>query len=334
MTILLWSLLGLLLLLVVAHVVAWALYVPIAVRIFDESPWLSCKREDPIEDGEHITFSARDGHRLEGTYLATTRRQRLGVILYCHELMGDRWNAVPYVASLLDEGYDVFTFDFRNHGDSDASPNYQPMPWTTQFELMDVRAAVDYLAERSDADPRGVFVWGVSRGGTAALCALGKDCRVRALAVDGLVPTEQMQLHFTRRFMGIYLEASRKLWENMPEIYIRSLGFWTRMWLTLRKRCRFVNVSRAARQATVPVMLIHGERDSYVPIDCIERVRRGMRTENSLWLVKKTKHNGAIRTDPEGYLQRVRGFFSTPADDVPAEPAGIPLARVAELQPE
>ena len=39
------------------------------------------------------------------------------MIVYCHEYSSDRWSFHPYVDHLRDLGFDLFTFDFRNHGD-------------------------------------------------------------------------------------------------------------------------------------------------------------------------------------------------------------------------
>ncbi len=45
-------------------------------------------------------------------------------MVYCHEFLSDRWSYRPYIDHLRDLGFDVFTFDFRNHGESQAEPGY------------------------------------------------------------------------------------------------------------------------------------------------------------------------------------------------------------------
>ena len=91
------------------------------------------------------------------------------MIVYCHEFLSDRWSFQPYLDHLRDLGYDLFTFDFRNHGESPAEPDYAPMHWTTDHEVRDLRAALAYLRTRPDHDPAGFGLFGVSRGGTTAL---------------------------------------------------------------------------------------------------------------------------------------------------------------------
>ena len=71
------------------------------------------------------------------------------MIVYCHEYLSDRWSFHPYVDHLRDLGYDIFTFDFRNHGASDRDPGYAPLQWTTDHEVRDLRAALAYLRTRA-----------------------------------------------------------------------------------------------------------------------------------------------------------------------------------------
>jgi hypothetical protein len=166
----------------------WFHYYPIVERLIGQVPLLVPEPSKPLTGGEECEFRTADGLTLRGTYLRHRGDRRQGVILFGHELKGDRWNAVPYVTELLDAGFDVLTFDFRNHGASDVDPQYKPRPWITEFDATDVRAAVDYLASRPDADPRGIGILGISRAGGATLCAVGGDPRVGASS-----PTEPIR---------------------------------------------------------------------------------------------------------------------------------------------
>ena len=77
------------------------------------------------------------------------------MLVFCHEYLSDRWSFQPYADGLRDLGFDLFTFDFRNHGASDSDPVYQPLQWVTDHEVRDLRAALAYLRSRPDRDPAG-----------------------------------------------------------------------------------------------------------------------------------------------------------------------------------
>ena len=301
---------------------AWIIFVPITIRIFAEIPWLPAAWHGPMSDGEEVRFRTREGFWLEGTYLRCESGPRRGVIIYCHELNGDRWNATPYISGLRQKGFDVFTFDFRNHGKSDCIPDYQPLPWVTRHEVDDVLAAVNYVCAREGIDSVGVL--GVSKGGTAAFAAATEESRIHGLILDGVIPTEQMQVHFTRRFMPIYVKYGG-FFRKLPDFSLGVLGMWAKLILGYRRKCRFVNIQQTASRLRVPVLFIHGKRDSYVPVSTVEGLRKKIKSGAQLWVVPKAKHNGAIRLVPEAYSSKAILFFER---HLRPTPRPVPSPRV------
>ncbi len=144
-------------------------YAPIIGRIFEEKPLFLPLRLTPETGGEDVRIVTQDGLELVGTYLKATAPTRVGVLVFCHEFLSDRWSFQPYINPLRAIGYDVFTFDFRNHGASQSDPNYKPLQWVTDHEVRDLRAVLAYLRTRADHDPAGVALFGISRGGATAL---------------------------------------------------------------------------------------------------------------------------------------------------------------------
>jgi pimeloyl-ACP methyl ester carboxylesterase len=303
-----WLLIGLLSAIVIGHIICWIVYVPMAVRVFGETPWLPAPWREPLDDGEDVAFPTDDGLMLDGTYLPTGNRHRKGVVLFCHELNGDRWSCTPYVEDLRRQGYDIFSFDFRNHGTSGQSADYEPLPWVTTFDLADVRAAIDYLSSRGDADNTGIGLLGISKGGTVALCATAYDPRVQSLIVDGACPTERMQTYYTRRFAKIFARFSWFV-NCLPDISLRSTSAWTRFIISRRRKCRFVNVDVAARKIRRPVLMIHGRRDNHIPLEIVQDLRNSMPKSTKLWAISEAKHNGSIAVVRETYHRRIARFF-------------------------
>src|SRR5271163_4888532 len=130
-------------------------YIPVVVRIFQEKPLFILPFGQPVADAEDVTLTTPDGLALQGCYLKTPK-PRKGVLLFGLEFGSNRWSCVPYCEFLRDQGFDIFTFEFRNQGESDAQPGYEPLQWVTDFEVHDMQAALAYLKGRSDADPRGI----------------------------------------------------------------------------------------------------------------------------------------------------------------------------------
>ncbi|MCA9099983.1 MAG: alpha/beta fold hydrolase [Pirellulales bacterium] len=292
----------------IATIALWAAYVPSVVQAFSQTPRLIPDPGTPLEEGEDCTFQSNDGFALKGTYLRTPALTRLGVIVFCHELAADRWAAPAYVADLRERGFDVFTFDFRNHGQSDTDENYEPMPWLTEFEVADMQAAVNYVCSRPDADERGIGMLGISRGGTAALYVAARDPRIVAIATDGAFGTELMQIFYIHRFMAIYTAYARLI-AKIPDRLLITLGWWAQWIIGRRRGCRFVAVERQLRRVRQPCLIIHGERDSYVPLNVSTELQRLIGGRTRRWDVEGAKHNQAIKLATDEYHRHLARFF-------------------------
>ena len=312
-------------------------YAPVIGRIFEEKPLFFPLRAKPSADGEEVRFPTADGLNLAGTYFRTRAERRLGVVVFCHEYLGDRWSTLTYLGHLRGLGFDLFSFDFRNHGQSDAEAAYQPLQWLTAHELSDLRAALKYVRGRPDADPAGVGLFGVSRGGSAALCVGGKDPGVWGVATDGAFPTHGTMLAYILRWAEIYVGV-KTIWRNLPIQAYQFLAWSSRKRVQTRLNCRFPNVERAtARLAPRPLLMIHGEKDSYIGPDIARGLFAAAGEPKELWVVPKAKHNRCREVAGQEYFDRVASFFLATAPRVskpavrPATPKPREIASVPEV---
>jgi pimeloyl-ACP methyl ester carboxylesterase len=182
-------------------------YTPVIGRIFQAQPFFMPVKVQPSEHGESVEFMTEDGLRLCGTYLRSRTSEQAGVLVYCHEYLSDRWSFHPYLDQFRDLGFDLFTFDFRNHGESDLDPEYAAMQWTTDHETRDLRAALAYLRSRHDHDPAGFGLFGVSRGGTTALIVAASEPDVWGVITDGAFPTQGTVVSYILRWAQIFVPS-------------------------------------------------------------------------------------------------------------------------------
>ena len=317
----------------------WIRYSPIIGRIFEDAPVFQPLRAEPIRDGEDVRFPTADGFSLAGTYYSTRAPARAGVVVFCHEFLGDRGSASVYVQSLLELGFDLFTFDFRNHGESESEPGYSPLQWVSNRETRDLKAALAYLRKRPDADPAGAGLFGVSRGGSAAICVMAREPRVWGLLTDGAFPTRSTMLSYILRWAEIYV-GSKSLWHSMPLWIFKFAGWAGRMRSQWRLGRRFPDVERAvAKLSPRPLMMIHGERDAYIGTDIARDLFNRAGEPKQLWLVPGAKHNRCREVDPDGYREHVNAFFrrfaprGLSARSESSDTDGHELAAVGPLRP-
>jgi pimeloyl-ACP methyl ester carboxylesterase len=305
-------------------------YGPVIVRIFEERPVFMPLKVTPGEMGEVVTFRTEDGLELSASYLARRKRERAGLLVFCHEYLSDRWSCSPYLDHLRDRGYDIFTFDFRNHGASDCEPDYAPLQWATDREVRDLRAALRYLRSRDDHDPAGFGLFGVSRGGSAALVVASEECDVWAVVTDGAFPTRGTMTAYILRWAEIYVR-SRLFLATVPRWVYAFVGDMSRLRSQRRRNCRFPDIETAARRlAPRPLLMIHGERDTYIGPAIARSLYDHAREPRELWIVPDAKHNRCRECRPEEYEARIARFVAQyaprPSAEPSVEPAPAPLA--------
>jgi dipeptidyl aminopeptidase/acylaminoacyl peptidase len=283
-------------------------YLQHMVRIFQEKPLFVVPRGQPVPGAEDVTVATADGLNLRGCYLKGEGPRR-GVILFGLEFGSNRWACVPYCEHLLRAGYDVFALEPRNQGDSDAQPGYDPLQWVTECEVRDAEAAVAYLKGRPDADPHGVGLFGVSKGGGAGLFVAARDPYLRCCVTDGIFATYTTLVPYMRHWFRIYNDHHVRQ-AMFPSWFYGNLGLIGLGWIEAERHCRFPHLEPALRRLRRPLLMIHGGADTYIKPEMARALFDMTRAEpKEFWLVPEAKHNQAFHLATEEYRRRVLDFF-------------------------
>jgi dipeptidyl aminopeptidase/acylaminoacyl peptidase len=307
-------------------------YLHLMVRIFQEKPLFNIPRGQPLGEAEEVRFPTTDGLMLQGCYLAA-RQPRRGVILFGLEFGSNRWSCRPYCEHLLEAGFDVFAFESRNQGESDRLSGYEPLQWVTDYEVQDAEAALAYLKERPDADPRGVGFFGISKGAGAGLFAASADPYVRCCVTDGVFGTYTTLVPYMRHWFRIY-NNQYNMQGLLPSWYYGLIGLVGLRWIERERHCRFPHLERALpRLKPRPVFMIHGEADNYIKPEMAEALFEQVREPCEFWLVEKAKHNQALHVAGDEYRRRVLEFFekhlaNSQAGDEPGNPREAEAPRL------
>jgi pimeloyl-ACP methyl ester carboxylesterase len=300
-------------------------YTPIISRIFEEKPMFLPLRLAPTSDGEEVRFKTADGLELGGTYLQARSPGRAGVLVFCHEFLSDRWSYQPYTERLRDQGFDVFTFDFRNHGTSACDPVYQPLQWVSDHEVRDLEAALAYLRTRPDHDPAGFGLFGISKGGGTGLVVAAVQPDVWGLITDGAFPTSGTMFTYILRWAEIFIRTRilyAILRDHMPHWVFFMLGALARRQAERRLACRFPDIERAAaRLAPRPWLMIHGAKDAYIGPGIARALFARAGAPKELWIVPGAKHNRCREVDADAYAGRLESFLGTFAPRCPVAAA-------------
>ncbi|MEW6250460.1 MAG: alpha/beta fold hydrolase [Planctomycetota bacterium] len=282
--------------------------------------------------GEPVSFPAYDGVPLQGMLIrANPAAGRRGLIVFAHEYCADMHSCARYCRPLHEAGYDILTFDFRGHGQSECGADYVPRQWVTDLEVHDMRGAAAF-AERwleEQGYPVEFGVFGISRGAGAAILVAAEDPRARVIVCDGAFSTDTTIEYLLRRWAYIFAKV-RFMYENHPPVFWRFLR-WSILHFASREfNCRFPSVRKAIRRMTPrPLLFIHGEKDSYLPVEQSRRLYALAPQPKSLWIAPEAKHNQAVAHHPDLYAELTTSFFDEYLARVPASrPAAVrPSAR-------
>lgn len=277
---------------------------PKIADIFENVPPFNVIPSEPDPLADVVSFTTSDGLTLSGSLLNANVAESPGLVLFMPELHGRHWSARRYCESLVNAGYVVFAFDFRNQGDSAAMAGYQPIHWMTEYEMTDVAAAMEFI----ETDPRlstlPIIAFGVSRGGVAALLAGGRYPRIQAVIADSAFGTMSMIRFFVDRFVSHVIPSW--VYRLLPgwhvEITLRNAVALSEM----RRNVRYVHLEHEVGGLdAASVLLISGGRDSYVTPAIAERLRDIVGRDANLWIADGAKHNMSRATCPRAYDRHV-----------------------------
>ncbi|HVJ68317.1 MAG TPA: alpha/beta hydrolase, partial [Caulifigura sp.] len=236
----------------------------VLIAFFERRPRLRARAYPRHSQAGCFTAQTTDGLTLRGSVIRTSGNQADGVIVYCHEFGGDRWSYQGHCSRQILETHDLVTFDFRNHGQSEAEANYQPTHWLTTRELADVQAVIDWVQSRPEWAGRPLMLMGVSRGANAALAAAATRSVAGVVAV-GAFSTLDLAFHHLldgiRRYAPIFFKV------RFPHWHIRSTLMLAVRWSGLRQGVSFIGLERMIRRLEPDKMLfIAGSDDSHIPV--------------------------------------------------------------------
>ena len=322
--------------LVLFVVLLMAKYVRISLNIFvDTPPPMSMSPMDFQRlIGEEVRFRSFDGTSLRGMFLRSPGGvDYRGTIVFCHEYASDMYSCARYARPLLNAGFDIFTFDFRGHGESSNRGRYRPLQWPSDKELEDVLGAVAYVESilKSEGKPVEVGLFGISRGAGSGLLAAASTPSIKAIVCDGAFCTAQTLAALMKRWARIF--ASFKLvYENHTKSFWRTL-----VWLLIhcaqpKLGCRYLSVSKALRQMKArPIMFIHGQRDSYIRAEQAHYIYDQAGDPKYSWIVPDAKHNQSVILEPEAYALRTVAFFRKYLADEQVKEDDIRAPRPADV---
>ncbi len=298
-----------LLVLILTDLIARIYYGRKALHLIENLPCFEVAQAPPQKQAVPFELQTTDNITLRGSIYYPDEMPPLGIILFCPETSSNHWSAVKYAQGMIDSGYIVVSFDFRNQGESDSLKGYEPMHWVTEYEISDLEAVVNWIGDQEALQDLPLGILGISRGGATALMALSRFPQIKFIATDSSFTNDLLISHYLERWARVIVP--KFFFKFYPLSQMRKT-LDLAIWFSQRKRnCKYVNTASPFEGLSgKQIFMIAGAKDSYVPL-CITKQLKKMLGDlcTELWVVPKTAHNGARTAFPDEYDSRLVAFF-------------------------
>lgn len=247
---------------------------------------------DPRAVGDDASaWSARtgDGLTLRGWYYPTAEHRRLIVLVHG---MGSSWEEMAALGrDLHRQGYDLLLFDLRGHGASD--PSRLTMG---RREREDIRTVLAWAEGRGFSPDRIGWI-GYSLGAATLVMEAAQNPDIRVAVVDSAFGD-----------LPALLRSQLPLHSHLPRLFNPGILLAARLAFGIRTD-DLIPIRSARAWGRRPMLLIHGEEDSIVPVQQARALARAVGPACLTVTLPGVEHVGAYRSDRGGYVSSVDGFF-------------------------
>jgi pimeloyl-ACP methyl ester carboxylesterase len=236
-------------------------------------------------------WSARttDGVTLRGWYLPTPQRRRLIVLV--HGMWSSWLEMAALGRDLHARGHDVLLFDLRGHGQSDSSRLS-----LGRRERADLRAVLRWAEEEGFTRDRIGWL-GYSMGASTLLLEAAQNPEIQVVVMDspyGNLPE--------------LLKSQLSKHSHLPSWFNPGILAAARWCFGLRTD-DLVPIKAARAWGDRPLLLIHGESDSIVPVGQALQIAQAAGASCMTLTLPGVEHVQAYEADPPGYVALIESFF-------------------------
>ncbi len=243
---------------------------------------------------EKVTIVSQDGLRLSGRYYA--REPKKPVLICCHGYRGtptrDFSGGAMYYLNL---GYNVLLIEQRAHLTSEGRSITMGVK-----ERYDLLKWIDYVIERNGPETK-IVLSGISMGGATVLMTCGLDLpkQVVGAIADAAYTSPK----------AIMLKVLKDM--KLPPRFMYCF-LWYGTWLFggVNLSDRTADAIRAVQWTHLPILLIHGEADGFVPCEMGRKIAVANPDRIEFHSFPNAGHGLSYLTDRERYETIAADFLN------------------------
>lgn len=255
--------------------------------------------------GEKISILDSSDKEIEA--LVVGKKNPNYTVIFCHESGANKESWEKYAFFLPEAGCRVLSVDFdEKNQEGHANALTQ---WPEERDVERLLTIIRWVKKAYAQTP--IVLFGVSKGANIALAAAFQTSSVNAVIADGLFSMKEIFRDYIRKWAPILVRPNL-FGEHYPNWVVNiftQLGYWH---CQRRSGRKFVDVEKLLGQKHVPLLMIHGENDDYVPSRHQIFLRRleALRRHGTHWVVPQAGHNEAVTLKRDLYEKEVLDFLN------------------------
>jgi len=243
---------------------------------------------------EDFIVLGADGAELRGWKIKPPMPNGDWVLLF-HGVSDNRTGVLGHAEFLVRHGYSVVMMDSRAHGLSGG--DMATYGWKERYDTVAIANAL-YATE----SVRHLDALGVSMGGAIALQSAAVEPRIEAVVAED--PFASLR-EASYDYAGLHVSPLLGMTLLRPAPIMALDGLEKAGGINPDD----VSPEKAVAERPFPVLLICGTRDRTIPCRHAEQIYRAATGPKELWVVEGAQHASALGHAPQGYEDRVIGFF-------------------------
>lgn len=259
----------------------------------EQYEWLTEAYKIKQKNNEKIVILASDGTKLEGHYYE--RKKNAPLVIFFHGFRSHSYvDGVPIYKIAQKEKWNVLLVSMRAHDESEG--NIFTLGVKERYDCVDwANWAAKHFGRETP-----IFLMGISMGASVAMMSsnLGLPKSVRGIIDDcGFTSTMEMIDVNCKSHLPDYIPT--RMFDFFVEM---GTSVWGHFCISKADACKAVS------QTDIPILIIHGDRDTQAPLSMAYRLYDSCSSEKQLYVVHGANHADNYRKDPEGYENVIAQF--------------------------
>ena len=216
-------------------------------------------------------------------------------VIIGHGYKGTGITMANYAHMFYDMGFSVLLPDDRGHGQSDGT--YISFGWLDRLDYLQwLQLIIKNLGQDCE-----LLLFGTSMGGATVSLVSGEPTlpkQVKAIVEDcGYTSLDDELTYLMKKLFHL---------PKKPLVPLASFINYRRVGFTISR----VDVQAALRRNTRPLLVIHGQKDVYVPTWMGQENFKASAGPKALWLVPDAIHAESYWVNPVAYATHIRDFIA------------------------